>query len=538
MTESVRTNASSGLRLRESPGDGATRRVLPFGTTLEVLGRDTWLHVRTPSGLEGFVLAQYVEPVPAGPAPAQPAPGTAPREPRLNADGIELIKRFEGLHLRACPAQVWTIGYGHTGAVREGQVIDESEAQQLLLADLAGAEKAVRRHVRVPLDDDQFSALVSFTFNLGEGNLRSSTLLRKLNAGDYDAVPSELARWVKAGGRTLAGLVRRRAAEGELFMRARGGAQGMPQQVESVEGTVSAHAAGGYLTDAAVTLRAGNTDDAGHARYLGRTQDVPDGYVTALQRDLRSLGFTAVGEPDGAFGENTRQSLRAFQALASVPATGEVDEVTRHELARWLEQGRTRSEPEPPAPAPVAGARMLSPRVPHFSQGDPRWAGRTLGRRAGMARQGCAVSSVAMVLAFFGRAVDPGRLDEYLDAHDGYVGDGLKWAVAGRFPDGDAGLRYRRVSGSQDELIVALEERLGEDLPSIVRVDYGSDADNEYNHFVVCVGRTADGGLVMNDPASSAGDGYAAPGPDNVIQRTSRKGGYRIVSLELYDPAS
>jgi peptidoglycan hydrolase-like protein with peptidoglycan-binding domain len=96
----------------------------------------------------------------------------------------------------------------------------------LLRADAARAARAVTRLVRVPLDQNQFDALVSFTFNVGEGALRDSTLLRELNAGRYDAVPRELNRWTRAGGQVLAGLVRRRAAEGAMFARGRPPAAG------------------------------------------------------------------------------------------------------------------------------------------------------------------------------------------------------------------------------------------------------------------------------------------------------------------------
>lgn len=140
---------------------------------------------------------------------------------KTNKAGVDLIKHFEGFRADAylCPADVWTIGYGHTGGVKHYQKVTKEEAEQLLREDLSDAEAAVVRYITVSLTDNQFSALTSFTFNLGAGNLKSSTLRRKLNAGQYDAVPSELARWVKSGGRTLQGLVRRRAAEGELFMR-------------------------------------------------------------------------------------------------------------------------------------------------------------------------------------------------------------------------------------------------------------------------------------------------------------------------------
>jgi len=138
----------------------------------------------------------------------------------INKAGLELIKDFEGFYAEAyiCPAGVWTIGYGHTKDVHKGQWVSRQQAEELLQEDLEEAQEAVERYIEVPLTDNQFAALVSFTFNLGAGNLKTSTLLRKLNAGDYDAVPSELARWIKAGGKTLTGLVRRRAAETELFM--------------------------------------------------------------------------------------------------------------------------------------------------------------------------------------------------------------------------------------------------------------------------------------------------------------------------------
>jgi lysozyme len=97
------------------------------------------------------------------------------------------------------------------------------EAEELLSRDLAVAARAVEEHVRVPLNANQFSALASFAFNVGGENFRTSTLCRRLNAGEYDAVPGELTRWVKAKDpksgmmRTLPGLVRRRAAEAGLW---------------------------------------------------------------------------------------------------------------------------------------------------------------------------------------------------------------------------------------------------------------------------------------------------------------------------------
>ena len=138
---------------------------------------------------------------------------------RTGRDGVELIRHFEGCRFDAylCPAGVWTIGYGHTADVKEGDSIDQEAAEAFLIEDLEKFEQAVMRLVEVPLTQQQFDALVSWTFNLGAGNLAESTLLRKLNNYQYAEVPEQMMRWVRAGGKVLEGLVRRRAAEAALF---------------------------------------------------------------------------------------------------------------------------------------------------------------------------------------------------------------------------------------------------------------------------------------------------------------------------------
>jgi Phage-related lysozyme (muraminidase) len=134
--------------------------------------------------------------------------------------GLNLIKHFEGLRLQAyqCSAGVWTVGYGHTSGVHPGDIIDEVQAGIFLRNDIAASESTVMRFVTVALSQHQFDALVSFVFNLGSGNFATSTLLRKLNAGDYAVAAEEFPRWVHAGGKPLMGLVRRREAERNLFM--------------------------------------------------------------------------------------------------------------------------------------------------------------------------------------------------------------------------------------------------------------------------------------------------------------------------------
>ncbi len=165
---------------------------------------------------------------------------------QINEDGLELVKHFEGLRLNAyrCPAGVWTIGYGHTKGVKSGATISEDEANRLLAEDLAESGTQVEKCVKVTLNDCQYAALASFVFNAGIGSLTSSTLLKRLNTGNYDCVPSELAKWVKAtdpktGKKvSLPGLVRRRAAEGELWLKTDSDdpfltSTDMPQKVEA-----------------------------------------------------------------------------------------------------------------------------------------------------------------------------------------------------------------------------------------------------------------------------------------------------------------
>lgn len=145
-----------------------------------------------------------------------------PTEQRyITQAGLDLIKKFEGFSpvVYSCPAGHPTIGYGHLiKACERFDCINESEAEDLLREDVRVAEQAVQRLIDVPLSDGQFDALVSFTFNLGEGSLAKSTLRRKLNSGAYDEVPEQLMRWVYAGSKKLKGLVRRREAEVGLFL--------------------------------------------------------------------------------------------------------------------------------------------------------------------------------------------------------------------------------------------------------------------------------------------------------------------------------
>lgn len=138
----------------------------------------------------------------------------------ISAEGLSLIKKFEGCELKAyrCAANVLTIGYGTIKNVTEGMEITQEEAETLLQEEMHEYEGYINDMVKVPLEQHQFDAMVSWVFNLGSGNLSSSTLLKKLNNSEYDEVPAQIRRWNKAGGKVLDGLIRRREAEALMFM--------------------------------------------------------------------------------------------------------------------------------------------------------------------------------------------------------------------------------------------------------------------------------------------------------------------------------
>lgn len=140
---------------------------------------------------------------------------------KTGTNGINLIKSFEGLRLHAyrCPAGVWTIGYGHTKGVKKGDMITELKAETLLIIDLQSFEYTINKLVKVPLTQEQFDSLASFVFNVGSANFQKSTLLRKLNNKDYNGAANEFGKWKYANKKVLPGLVKRREAEKNLFLK-------------------------------------------------------------------------------------------------------------------------------------------------------------------------------------------------------------------------------------------------------------------------------------------------------------------------------
>lgn len=138
---------------------------------------------------------------------------------QYSKNGLSLTEGFESCLLTAYQdiKGVWTIGYGHTRGVNPGMTITQGQAEQYLLADVQVAVSLVNAGVKVPLTQGEFDALVDFVFNVGGGNFDSSTMLRQLNAGNYQSAAGQFDAWDHASGKVVAGLLRRREAEKQEF---------------------------------------------------------------------------------------------------------------------------------------------------------------------------------------------------------------------------------------------------------------------------------------------------------------------------------
>ena len=221
---------------------------------------------------------------------------------KISEKGLSMIERFEGCLLKSSNKLdgVWTIGYGQTGSyygkrVRRGMTTTKAEAHAWLRDhSIKTYEDAVTQAVKVPLNQNQFDALVSFAYNVGVGALKQSTALRKLNAGDYAGAADALTMWTKCNGKVLAGLVRRRKEERALF-----------------------------LTPVTQT-NTGNTD-------LLRKGDKGDD-VKLLQHRLNILGSQLA--EDGIWGVKTDQAVRNYQYKAGLTVDGIVGAKTRAALIR------------------------------------------------------------------------------------------------------------------------------------------------------------------------------------------------------------
>lgn len=140
---------------------------------------------------------------------------------KISETGLNLIKRFEGFRAEAykCVAGVWTIGYGHTNGVKKGMIIDELKAETFLMIDVQKCEYAINTLVKTELNQNQFDALVSFIYNIGTRTFAKSTMLKFLNVGHFPLAAGQFDRWNKSKGVVYQGLVNRRKAEKELFLK-------------------------------------------------------------------------------------------------------------------------------------------------------------------------------------------------------------------------------------------------------------------------------------------------------------------------------
>lgn len=142
----------------------------------------------------------------------------------INEKALKLIKEYEGLVLTAYPdpgsknGLPWTIGYGHTKGVKKGDKITASQAEAFLVEDLKQSEAVIKKYVTTPLNENQYGALVSFIHNIGEKQFAKSSVLKYINQNRLDEVPGRMALYRMNDGKVMAGLVRRRASEGELWM--------------------------------------------------------------------------------------------------------------------------------------------------------------------------------------------------------------------------------------------------------------------------------------------------------------------------------
>jgi lysozyme len=158
----------------------------------------------------------------------------------VNQAALDLIMEAEGFvpNWYPDPAHGWkvpTCCYGHTDAAgaplyadTKGKTFTKAEGRAILLNDLEAYARDVRSLVKVPLNENQHGALTSFTYNLGKGNLAKSTLLKRLNAGDYAGAAAQFGQWINAGGKPLPGLIKRREAERQLFLTPAAGAAPLP----------------------------------------------------------------------------------------------------------------------------------------------------------------------------------------------------------------------------------------------------------------------------------------------------------------------
>lgn len=268
--------------------------------------------------------------------------------------GVDLIKSFEGCRLTAYQDSVgvWTIGYGHTSGVYSGMTITEAKAEEYLKGDLVTAENAVNGKVTYSIKQNQFDALVSFTYNVGSGNFGSSTLLKKLNQGDITGAANEFDKWNKAGGQVLEGLVRRRAAEKAMFLNGTttsgGSTSTGDSTIRSFQTWLNSNYGSGLSVDGIYGTNTKVAATKAYQKVLGVTADGIFGTnsknavktlssgstgnaVHLLQGMLYCRGFNPNGV-DGTYGSGTKSAVASFQKNKGLSSDGIAGPATMYAL--------------------------------------------------------------------------------------------------------------------------------------------------------------------------------------------------------------
>lgn len=197
---------------------------------------------------------------------------------KINAAGIKLVKDAEGFRGEAykCPAGVWTIGYGHTEGVKEGDAITMNKAHLLLSDELSEFAEKVREACATPPNENELAAMTSLAYNIGIAGFRKSTVLKCHDKAQYESAARAFSMWNKAGGKVLPGLVRRRAAEAALYLTPVDGEQAMPQAVDAERPiTSSVQISAGSMTAVASMMGVG-------AQIAQSFKDIQEGFGPLL----------------------------------------------------------------------------------------------------------------------------------------------------------------------------------------------------------------------------------------------------------------
>ncbi|MBN1756895.1 MAG: C39 family peptidase [Chitinispirillaceae bacterium] len=259
-----------------------------------------------------------------------------------------------------------------------------------------------------------------------------------------------------------------------------------------------------YFADG--TSKDGTTDDKGYAKL----EDVPPGPCKVEIKEMKPLSAGSGSDTSGS-------SAGAGGAVDSSGGAGKTGD------------GSTAKSDKFKKKEPVFVERD-GKKIPFFYQLDTEWSDETLGAKRTIGQAGCFVSSIAMILKFYGRDVTPKTLDAYLDKNSGYVGEAVYIDKALKFKEnGGVTLSSNRVTTGFSSV---LDEKIKKNIPTIARVKYGSSKSTAGDHFVVIVGKTSDGEYIMNDPGAANGNGTENPSSENIVGLTKRKSGYTIVRLD------